>query len=199
MNVPSTTEVFSTGSMGTAGPLVGECFWATGCESSDMSTKKTWAIYKTSLVHIKNGCVSDAPGVTYYIEIGVDSTGMPLFKCIRGTSALEGFHQKIRQLLRGFNFSPRLAIAILHDYIYRWNIGLAVSARGLPGKYGGWYSHHFIEELQDVSLSWNLSPGLHSEWTSSKLFKPLGEEMGFINAPAVFTSHSSNSREGDIM
>ena len=147
--------------------------------------RKTWAVYKTSLVHIKNGCVSDAPGVTYYIEIGVDSTGMPLFKCIRGTSALEGFHQKIRQLLRGFNFSPRLAIAILHDYIYRWNIGLAVSARGLPGKYGGWYSHHFIEELQDVSLSWNLSPSLHSEWTSSKLFKPLGEEMGFINAPAA--------------
>lgn len=67
---------------------------------------EAWAVYRSTIRHIRKNCLSDEVGVCYYIDIGKDSLGIPLFKCVRGTSALEGFHQMIRQLIRGFNISP---------------------------------------------------------------------------------------------
>ena len=49
--------------------------------------------------HLRKGCLSDIPGMSYYVQIGEDSMGIPQYKCIHGTSALEGFHQKICQLI----------------------------------------------------------------------------------------------------
>ena len=61
--------------------------------------EKAWNLYRSTLKHIQTGCLSDIPGIAYYVQIGEDSMGIPLFTCVRGTSALEGFHQKIRQLI----------------------------------------------------------------------------------------------------
>ena len=74
-----------------------------------------------TLQHIRKGCLSDVPGVTYYYETGVDSFGIPILHCFRGTSALEGFHQHLRKLLRRYAVSPRLASAILSVFVHRWN------------------------------------------------------------------------------
>ena len=63
-----------------------------------------------------------------------------MLRCIRGTNAVEGFHQKIRQLVRGFNVSPRFVLALLHEFIYRWNVDLEIQVRGLSKeRYGGWH------------------------------------------------------------
>jgi hypothetical protein len=62
--------------------------------------------YKSVLKHIEKNCLSDIPKINYYIQVGIDSKGIPILKCIRGTSALEGLHQKLRQLLQGFSNSP---------------------------------------------------------------------------------------------
>ena len=58
-------------------------------------SKEAWNLYRSSLKHIRTGCLSDIEDMTYYIQIWEDSLGIPLFKCVRGTSALEGLHQKI--------------------------------------------------------------------------------------------------------
>jgi hypothetical protein len=42
-------------------------------------------------------------------------------KCIGGTLALEGLHQKLRQLVRGFSISPRFTHARLCEFLHRWN------------------------------------------------------------------------------
>ena len=143
--------------------------------------KKAWDLYKvTRDKHMKKGCLSDMPGLSYYIQAGEDKVGMPLFRCIRGTNAVEGFHQKIRQLIRGFSVSPRYALCLLHEYIYRWNVDLAISVRGLPEKFGGHYDHHLIEEEQEAMESWNLSPeeDPYKGWVSSSAFESTGEWFG---------------------
>jgi hypothetical protein len=45
----------------------------------------------------------------------------PHLTCIRGTLALEGLHQKLRQLVRGFSNSPRFTRALLCEFLHRWN------------------------------------------------------------------------------
>lgn len=67
------------------------------------------------------------------------NNGIPLFECIRGASALEGFHKKIRQLILGFNISPRDAIALLSEFIYRRNHEIDVRELGFPGKYSQYF------------------------------------------------------------
>jgi hypothetical protein len=78
-------------------------------------------LYRSTLKHIRTGCLSDIEGLSYCVQVDEDKIGIPMYKCIRGTSALEGFHQKIRKLMRGFNISPRYAVAVLSEFIHRWN------------------------------------------------------------------------------
>jgi hypothetical protein len=41
--------------------------------------KKVWALYRSTLRHIRKGCLSDIPGEVYYVQIGVDSMQIPIF------------------------------------------------------------------------------------------------------------------------
>jgi hypothetical protein len=79
---------------------------------------KARKLVESTLQHVRTGCLSDVPGVSYYVQIGEDSMGIPKYKCFRGTNALEGFHQKIKLLIRAFNISPRFAIALLFEFIH---------------------------------------------------------------------------------
>ena len=124
-------------------------------------------------------------GVTYYIEIGTDSNGVSELRCIRGTNALEGFHQKIRQLVRGFSLSPRLLICILHEFVYRWNVQAAVKARGLPADFSGWSDQQLVEENQAATDGW-FDSVLDKEWASSRDFVPTNEMFGL--APGLAAS-----------
>jgi predicted nucleic acid-binding protein len=58
-------------------------------------TKHGRAAHLSCLKHIRRNCLSDIPFVSYYHPIGEDSDGLMLYKFIRGTSALEGLHQKL--------------------------------------------------------------------------------------------------------
>ena len=81
--------------------------------------KEAKSLHDTTLQHIRKNCFSDIPLVSYCIPHGEDKDGLTLYKCIRGTDALEGLHQKLRQLARGFNNSPRLMIALISDFFLR--------------------------------------------------------------------------------
>jgi hypothetical protein len=62
--------------------------------------KDTWNLHKSTLKHMQKGCLSDVPGagMSHCVQLRTDSMGIPIFKCLRGTNALEGFHQKICQV-----------------------------------------------------------------------------------------------------
>ena len=150
---------------------------------------RAWSLYKSTLKHIRRGCLSDVEGLSYYVEIGEDSNGVPLFKCIRGTSALEGFHQKIRQLIRGFNISPRYAIAVLHEFIYRWNHDIDVRIIGLPRKYAQYYDGWEVESEIEITASWSeLDEIPHGQWMSTQHFADTGETFGLASNSTALDS-----------
>jgi hypothetical protein len=154
--------------------------------------EKAWALYKSTLRHIRKGCLSDIPGLAYYVQTSEDSMGIPVFTCVRGTSALEGFHQKIRQVIRGFNVSPRYAIALLYEFIYRWNHDVDVRILGLPTKYANYYDGWEIEEEIEQTCSWEeLEQIAHTCWESTKDYAPTGERFALIRNDSVVVAGQS--------
>lgn len=72
---------------------------------------------------IAAGHVSDPINIPLYFEIGLDKDGLPLYRCSRGTSSIEGgVHQNIIRKFGGFGASPFLLDCMLADYRLRHNI-----------------------------------------------------------------------------
>jgi ribonuclease D len=154
--------------------------------SKPLFSKAAWNLYKSTLKHIRKGCLSDVAGMSYYVELRTDSMGIPIFKCLRGTNALEGFHQKIRQVIRGFNVSPRYAVALLHEFVYRWNHDVDVRVMGLPKKYSNYYDGWVIEDEIEETLSWEeLESTVHHDWETTRDYANTGEVFGITDQQPI--------------
>ena len=147
---------------------------------------KAWNLVKKTLHHIRSGCLSDVPGMFYYCERGVDACGIPIMHCIRGTSALEGFHQHIRQLIRGCALSPRLANSLIAVFVHRWNHNLDVKIRGLSDLYDCFCAGWIIEEQRRGMEKWGLKDLPFSGISSTCAFGSTGEVFGVeISVPTT--------------
>ena len=99
-------------------------------------------------VHIKADCLTDPVGLPMYFQAGKDSaTGSSLYRCIRGTNDLEGYHLHMR-LLVAWCISPRLAHLLLLEHNFRWNLRQAIENRGLYPTVGGFYDQPVFEAIQ---------------------------------------------------
>ena len=99
-------------------------------------------------VHIKADCLTDPVGLPMYFQAGKDSaTGSILYRCIRGTNDLEGYHLHMR-LLVAWCISPRLAHLLLLEHNFRWNLRQAIKNRGLDPTVGGFYDQPVLEAIQ---------------------------------------------------
>lgn len=65
------------------------------------------------MAHIRKGCLSDPPSLSLYYKIRTDSNNLPVYRCIRGTSDVESFHQLIEMRFQPWNASPEFADAVL--------------------------------------------------------------------------------------
>lgn len=109
---------------------------------------EAWDAVNRLRVHIKAGCLSDPHAVPLYFEAGRDSaTGCSLYRCVRGTNDLEGYHLHMR-LLAAWCISPKLAHLLLTEHNYRWNLRQAVKNRGLDLSVGGFYNQAVLEAVQ---------------------------------------------------
>ncbi|CAM9925326.1 unnamed protein product, partial [Hapterophycus canaliculatus] len=98
--------------------------------------------------HIVADCCSDAPKQALYFEAGRDpETLCALFRCVRGTNDLEGYHFHMR-LLVAWCLSPRLAHLLLLEHNYRWNLRQSIKNRGLTAGVGGFYDQPMLEAIQ---------------------------------------------------
>lgn len=111
------------------------------------------------IVHADKGCLSDPIGVPLYFETGMDSNGLKTYRCIRGTSDVEGaVHQKITsiyliliiELIQPWNAGPRYFDAILAIYRHRYNI--RASQRHRPNFPTLGHYNHFIIDMIQVSF-----------------------------------------------
>lgn len=123
-------------------------------------TQETLAVHNQQMKLIKKGRLSDPfPKDEMYLNVGTDEK--PRWLCVRGSSALEGFHSHLNGLLQGNRTSPELAQALVADFVHRWNVDAGVRNRG--DKNYGTYNLQRLEEIsarcQALGLS-NPFPGL---------------------------------------
>jgi len=160
---------------------------------------KAWNLYKSTLLHIRKGCLSDIPGLSYYVQVDEDSHGIPIFRCLRGTNALEGFHQKVRQIIRGFNISPRFVVALMSEFMHRWNHDCDIRILGLPRRYNHYYDGWEMED--DIEATWDwaeLAEPPHPEVECTKDFAPTGEEFGLLATVNARNGMNSNDLDEEI-
>lgn len=114
-------------------------------------------------VHIAADCVGDPEGIPLYFQEGKDSsTGAPLYRCVRGTNDLEGYHLHMR-MMTSWCISPEFAHLLLLEHNYRWNLRQAIKNRGLDPAVGGFYDQSVIEAVQVCLHLWiSCSPFLVS-------------------------------------
>ena len=87
------------------------------------------------LIHVDKSCLSDPDPLVQPIHLDLgpisDEPNAPhRYLTMRGTSALEGFHRHLVQMLVGDYCSPEFADAILFPYIHRWNMQRRISYGG---------------------------------------------------------------------
>eukprot|EP00611_Tribonema_gayanum_P010242 TRINITY_DN201_c0_g1_i1.p1 TRINITY_DN201_c0_g1~~TRINITY_DN201_c0_g1_i1.p1 ORF type:complete len:615 (-),score=71.10 TRINITY_DN201_c0_g1_i1:36-1880(-) len=141
--------------------------------------KTLWKAVKNLRKHIAAGCISDEPGVTLYHALGRALDGCTRWHCFRGTNNVENYHLPLRRLLSSYGLSPQLAHSILLAYNYRHNLRMAIKHRGLSPEFGGLYSQHILEDLQELTAGWFAAP-LFQGWQSTNGFVDTGERTGLV-------------------
>ena len=123
--------------------------------------------FKKLLVHVQKGCISDPIGINLYYEICINQkTGLMMYRCIRGTSDIEGgVHQKLIKNCSFWNCSVRLLDAHLANFRNRHNIRSAIKHRmGFPNI--GHYSHDLIDILIEETVKL-YGRSLYSWWSNT--------------------------------
>jgi hypothetical protein len=162
------------------------------------ATKHGKSAHLSCLKHIRRNCLSDIPFVSYYYPIGEDKDGLPLYKCIRGTSALEGLHQKLRQLVRGFSTSPRFMKALVTIYLGRWNQRLEIEVRGMSTEYDGLYDGNLLDEEIEKMTEWNIDDIPHPDWIPLNAFQSTDEVFGLIDPVNPSMNRTDEEDEAEI-
>jgi hypothetical protein len=104
-----------------------------------------WKQAGNVLYAIKQGWVSDPPGVQLYEDKYRDKLGLMVRCCWRGTNFLEGgLHRNVHKNASGYNMGPRLSVCFLDDYHGRHCIKMEHYRRT-----GRRYGSHFNYELKD--------------------------------------------------
>ena len=142
---------------------------------TQLFTRQTWKALDNLRGHIRRGCLSDSPDINYYYTISQSADGEAVLHCVRGTNRLEGFHHHLRDIAAQAHMSPRLFVAMLRSFLYRWNISRAVASGTLHARYGGWYCHEIVERVQLLARGSYGSARPYSDWISSNDFESTGE------------------------
>jgi hypothetical protein len=100
--------------------------------------------------HIIKGCVSDPPEelVQLYYFTGIcPKTGLDMYRCVRGTNCVEGYHQKVAKMLAVWNAGAVLGESLLAWGRWKWNI--RASEDNVPGfQRVGHFEHGLMEKCQ---------------------------------------------------
>lgn len=108
--------------------------------------------FENLLRHVDQDCLSDPPHMPMYYLVRVSKkTGLPTYRCIRGTSDVEGaVHQKIAYKFRAWNAGPQYANAALTILRDRHNIRASEKHRKNFPKLGH-YAHFLIDYIQEFT------------------------------------------------
>jgi hypothetical protein len=90
----------------------------------------TWrSLLRTQLKYVAAGLLSDCPSVSMYMAMRKMACGLIIYRCLRGSSALEGYHAHLRRLLEHcYSASDETRDAIVNCFDFRFNVRAARAA-----------------------------------------------------------------------
>ncbi|KAJ7494155.1 hypothetical protein FB451DRAFT_1551319 [Mycena latifolia] len=147
-----------------------------------------WKIAKNILELVRNGYVSDVPGVVLYYLLGFDAKagGLPIYRCIRGTNMVEGgVHTHLRVKLPSRGASVRHMVACLLDFVLRHN--LTVGHFNSTGrKYAGHDSIWLSNKIQELEITlgehYQMAPTA-LPWVNDNLYRQSEQTVGIVRIP----------------
>ena len=87
------------------------------------------SLLRTQLKYVAAGLLSDCPSVSMYMAMGKMVCGLIIYRCLRGSSALEGYHAHLRRLLEHcYSASDETRDAIVNCFDFRFNVRAARAA-----------------------------------------------------------------------
>ncbi|XP_062407375.1 uncharacterized protein LOC134098359 [Sardina pilchardus] len=154
-------------------------------------------IWSTQRHHL--GCIQDPEGVELYTQTGEITKGgvvLPVFRCARGSTSLESFHQHQRRFIPGRTASDVHFQVYLLEGLVRWN-----EDRGRAAVEGGQrsalrcYSALLQHSFNQLALEFNLLVDNYTqprEYTASLICRISSLMSSFILSLATFLSSSSS-------
>ncbi|KAF6742654.1 hypothetical protein DFP72DRAFT_830205 [Ephemerocybe angulata] len=148
-----------------------------------------WKTAKQILQLIYDGFVSDPPGINLYVETGSgEKTGLPIYRCIRGTNNVEGgVHTHLRSHLPSNGTSIRHAQACLMDFVLRHNLQVGVlnsTGKRYKGHFDIWVTNeiHQLSILLRDKLEFRM-PWPFEGWLNTKFYQASSEVIGILPVP----------------
>ncbi|KAF7776631.1 hypothetical protein Agabi119p4_5024 [Agaricus bisporus var. burnettii] len=151
------------------------------------SSNSQWKMARNILELIRRGFVSDPPGISLYTQFGIDKqTGLPMYRCIRGTNTIEGgVHTHIKSRLPKFGVSIRHVQASLLDFTLRHN--LLVGTYNSTGQhYRGHFSIWTMNRIQELLMTLKDSfskPIQLDGWVNGNMYIQTKEVIGILPIP----------------
>lgn len=132
--------------------------------------------------HIKNGCLSDPPGLQLYYEIGPDSDGLMMYRCVRGTNDVEGHHSHLASRFAKVNhMSLQLSDSLLAELRHRHNLKTHLRVRCEGNQRAMHYDTWLVDDIQRCTAELNGFP-VDPEWVTLQHCLP-EEQFGITQAP----------------
>ncbi|CAM4637419.1 unnamed protein product [Leuciscus chuanchicus] len=95
-------------------------------------------------------CIVDPFGVQLYEQTGTLVVGghiLPTYKCVRGSTSVESFHQHLNQLIPGVPTCSTFFQIYLLDALARWNEATAVTSESLKATSS--FLQHAVNQLEE--------------------------------------------------
>jgi hypothetical protein len=155
--------------------------------------KQFQALYK----HIESGCLSDPPLHKLYVDTGRKSKeGLPIYRCIRGTSHIESFHQHIEMRFQPWNAGPKHVDLVLLLIMHRFNI--RASERNRPNfPVLGHYDHFLIDLIQEITQEL-FGNSVHQNWWERTTAGIMSEESFGITSQLHFCPGQNPPTDEDL-
>lgn len=145
-------------------------------------------------MHVKEGCLSDPPGVSLYMKRGKDRNDLPVYRCLRGTNTVELWHQFIEMRFASWNAGPQFALAAMMFLVDRRN--KRASARNRPNFPDiGHYEHYLLDDLQELHVDL-FGKTLFNWWPLISKLPYTSERFGMV--PSVPTELQENVTLDDV-
>ena len=136
----------------------------------------------TELAYVAAGYLSDHPSIELYAPLRELKTGFQIYRCLRTSSALEGYHYHLEHALAACAkaCSLRYTDLVLNEFDWRW----VVRALRVAGVLPSWVQHYNLalyEEIYDLGEKlWGKGGGARTlpGWRRTKLMNPDSKPVG---------------------